>query len=122
MGAEVSKEEEGVEPQRIAELVAGGEAELVDVRTAEEYEAGHAAGARHIPFDELASRSGEINNERSLVLYCRGGGRSASAAQAFVASGRPALSMAGGIERWVERGLPIEPDNGRVVHASGLPD
>ena len=122
MGAYVSEEHEGVEPERVAELVDRGEAELVDVRTPEEYEAGRIAGARHIPFDELASRSAEIDSERDLVLYCRGGGRSASAAEAIVASGRPAQSMAGGIEHWVERGLPIEPIEGNIVHASGLPD
>jgi len=114
-------EEQEVEPQRVAEVVSSGGAELVDVRTPEEHEAGRISMARHIPFDELAARSEEIDRSRPVILFCRGGDRSAAAAQAFAASGWQAHSMAGGLERWVEEGLPIEPENGHVAHPSGLP-
>jgi len=115
-------EEQEIEPARVADLVSSSEAELVDVRTPEEHEAGRIAGARHIPFDELASRSEEIDRSRTVVLFCRGGSRSGAAAQAFAASGWEAHSMTGGIERWVEEGLPIEPEGGQVASPSGLPD
>ena len=111
-----------VAPERVAELVAGGEVELVDVRTAAEYEAGHVAGARHVPFDELAARSQELDRSRTLVLYCRSGGRSGAATQAFSASGWEAQSMAGGLAGWVDRGHPLEPDDGHVADTTGLPD
>jgi rhodanese-related sulfurtransferase len=115
-------EDQDLEPVRVAELVAESDVELVDVRTPEEHEAGRIAGARHIPFDELTRRSEEIDRSRPVVLFCRGGGRSAAAAQAFAASGWRAHSMAGGIERWVEEGLPIEPEDGAVARPGGLPD
>ena len=122
MGTVTVPEEQEIDPTRVAELVASGEAELVDVRTPGEHEAGRIAGARHIPFDELTARSEEIDRSRTVVLFCRGGGRSGAAAQAFAASGWRAHSMAGGLEHWVEQGLPIEPEGGHVARPSGLPE
>jgi rhodanese-related sulfurtransferase/DNA-binding MarR family transcriptional regulator len=57
------------------ELVArmrSGEVVLVDVRPAEEFEAGHIEGARSIPLDELADRLAELPADREIVAYCRG--------------------------------------------------
>ena len=96
-----------------------GDVQFVDVRTAEEREAGRIPDdTAHIPFDELLSRAGEIDRERPVVFYCRSGDRSASAADAFAASGYEATSLAGGIVAWEESGRPIE---GEVGHPSGLP-
>jgi len=122
VGTVTVPEEQEIDPTRVAELAASGEAELVDVRTPNEHEAGRIAGARHIPFDELTARAEEIDRSRPVVLFCRAGGRSGAAAQAFAASGWEAHSMAGGIERWVEQGLPIEPEGGHVARPSGLPE
>ena len=115
-------DQQELEPERVAELVSSGEAELVDVRTDGEYEAGHVAGARHVPFEELTARSAELDSERPLVLYCRSGGRSGAAAQAFNASGWETHTMAGGLLEWAERGLPLEPAEGHVAETTGLPD
>lgn len=94
-------------------------AQLVDVRTQEEREAGRIADdTAHIPFDELAARASELDRERPVVFYCRGGDRSASAADAFAASGFDAASLAGGIVGWEESGRPVE---GEIGHPSGLP-
>ena len=49
-----------------------GEVVLVDVRPAEEFEAGHIRGARSIPLDELEQRIGELPAGREVVAYCRG--------------------------------------------------
>lgn len=111
-----------VEPDRVADLAARGEAQLVDVRTADEYAAGHVTGARHIPFEELTARVAELDRSRPLVLYCRSGERSQAATQAFSASGWEARSMAGGLLEWAERGHPLEPEDGHVKPMSGLPE
>lgn len=96
-----------------------GDVQLVDVRTPEEREAGHIPDdTAHIPFDELQARAGELDRDRPLVFYCRGGDRSASAADAFEASGFDASSLAGGIVAWEEAGRPVE---GEIGHPSGLP-
>ena len=118
----VEDTDQSVAPERVAELMAAGELQLVDVRTAAEYEAGHVAGARHVPFEELTARSEELDRSRPLVLYCRSGARSGAATQAFSASGWEAQSMTGGLVEWVDRGHPLEPGEGHVADTTGLPD
>jgi rhodanese-related sulfurtransferase len=96
-----------------------GETQLIDVRTEEERAAGHIPGdTAHIPFEELLSRAGDVDRGRPVVFYCRSGDRSASAADAFAASGYEATSLAGGIVGWEESGRAIE---GEITQPSGLP-
>ena len=96
-----------------------GETQLIDVRTQEERDAGRIPeDSGHIPFDELHSRAAELDRERPVVFYCRSGDRSASAADAFAASGFTATSLAGGIVGWEESGRAIE---GEIAQPSGLP-
>ena len=96
-----------------------GDVQLIDVRTQEERAAGRIPeDTAHIPFDELQGRAGELDRDRPVVFYCRGGDRSASAADAFEASGFDAASLAGGIVGWRDAGRRIE---GEIGHPSGLP-
>jgi rhodanese-related sulfurtransferase len=92
-------------------------AQLVDVRAAHEWEAGRIAGAAHLPLDELVERSGEINEDHPVVLYCRGGNRSTMAAEALAAAGYDAAKLSEGIVGWEEAGLPLEPDGGYVAES-----
>jgi hydroxyacylglutathione hydrolase len=112
---------EQVAPERVAELVESGEVELVDVRLDEEWEAGRIPAAHHVPLDSLPARGAEIDRSKPVVLYCRSGDRSGGAADALEASGWDVKSMEGGLVAWVERGLPIEPEDGEVASPSGLP-
>jgi rhodanese-related sulfurtransferase len=62
------------------EMVAQGGV-LVDVRSPEEFAAGHLPGAINIPVGEVRARASEIGTrDRPVVTYCRSGGRSARAA------------------------------------------
>lgn len=106
---------ESLAPERVAELHAAGEIELVDVREPYEREAGRVAGSRHIEFAQLSQEAGSIDGDRPLVLYCRMGGRSSVAVQAFKASGYDAHNMEGGLLAWAEKGLPLDPENGSVA-------
>jgi rhodanese-related sulfurtransferase len=108
-----------IPPERVSELQST--VELVDVRTDEEYAAGHIAGARHIPLEQLQEAAAELDRGRRLVLYCRTGDRSGMAAEAFRASGWDAVSMEGGLVAWAEAGLPLEPDGGTVADRKHLP-
>jgi rhodanese-related sulfurtransferase len=117
----VNDAERELAPERVAELHRGGEAQLVDVRRDDEYEAGHVAGATHLSFDRLPSAAAELDQSRPVVFYCRAGDRSASAAQAFAASGWDARSMAGGLQGWADAGLPLEPEDGEVSSGTQLP-
>jgi len=85
---------------------------LVDVRRLEEWAAGHAPDAVHLPIDELAARHGELPIDRPLVLICRSGGRSAVATEALVEAGYEAANVAGGMQAWIDAGLPCVTDDG----------
>jgi rhodanese-related sulfurtransferase len=105
-----------VGPEEARKLLDDG-AQLVDVRADHEWDAGRIAGATHIELGDLGERIGEIERERPVVLYCRGGGRSDMAASALAAEGYEAFVVAGGIEAWVEAGQPIEPEDGYVAES-----
>jgi rhodanese-related sulfurtransferase len=104
---EVSREE-------ARELLAQG-AQLVDVRADHEWEAGRIEGAAHVPLAELAQRADELDRERPVVLYCRGGNRSSMAAEALAEAGFDAVKLGEGIVGWHEEGLPLEPEDGYVA-------
>jgi rhodanese-related sulfurtransferase len=106
---EVSREE-------AQKLVEDG-AQLVDVRADHEWEVGRIAGATHLPLDELAQRAGEIDKERPVVVYCRGGNRSSMAAAALGEAGYDAVKLTEGITGWAEQGLPLEPEGGYVAES-----
>ena len=113
---DVTEREDTVGPERAAEMISSGEAQLVDVRQAYEWDAGRISGATHIPLEELPGRAQEITRDRPVILGCRSGARSAMATAALRASGIDALNLEGGLEAWVEKGLPIEPPDGEVAH------
>lgn len=92
-------------------------AQLIDVRADHEWEAGHIAGATHVPLDELAGRTAEVDPERPVVVYCRGGSRCEMAADALTAAGFDAAKLSEGIVGWAEAGLPLEPDDGYVAES-----
>ena len=104
-----------LQPERVAELLAHGEAELIDVREPYEHDAGRIAGARHIPLERLASEAETIPRDRPVVFQCRLGARSAMATRAFRAAGYDAHNMEGGLSAWVDRGLSLVPEDGFVA-------
>ena len=92
-------------------------AQLVDVRADHEWGAGRIAGATHVPLAELAERTGEIDKDRPVVLYCRGGNRSTMAADALTEAGFDAVKLSEGIVGWSEADLPLEPEGGYVAES-----
>jgi rhodanese-related sulfurtransferase len=104
-----------IDPAEVAKLAEAGEAELIDVRLDYEHEAGHIAGSRHIEMNELTANAGSIPKDRPVVFYCRGGSRSAMAAEAFKQAGYDARNMTGGMVAWKSQGLPLEPEGGEVA-------
>jgi len=90
-------------------------AQLVDVRADHEWEAGHIAGAKHVPLPELPQRTGEIDQDRPVVVYCRGGNRSSMATAALNDAGYDAVKLSEGIVGWDGEDLPLEPEGGYVA-------
>ena len=66
---------------------------LLDVRTPGEGAGGHLDGALNIPVDALASRVGELPADKTIVVYCRSGRRSAIAADLLTAEGRKVIDI-----------------------------
>lgn len=71
---------------------------LVDVRTPEEFAAGHLPGAINIPHDEIVSGLAELKTPKTteIVLYCQSGGRSGVATSSLGKAGFTSASNAGG--------------------------
>jgi len=90
-------------------------AQLIDVRADHEWEVGRIAGASHVPLPELPQRLGEIDKDRPVVVYCRGGNRSSMATEALTNAGYDAVKLSDGIVGWSEDDLPLEPEAGYVA-------
>ncbi len=95
-----------------AALVESG-AILLDVREPNEWQAGHAPKARHIPLAQLNRRVNELPPARPIVTVCRSGARSARAAAFLAGQGRQVSNLAGGMHAWVRADLPVVAKGGR---------
>lgn len=85
---------------------------LLDVREDDEWVAGYAPGARHIPLGELSARSAEIPQDEAVYVICRSGHRSARATAALANAGWEAINVAGGMQDWAAAGRPMATDSG----------
>jgi len=84
---------------------------ILDVRRDDEFDAGHIAGAIHIPYDELPARAAEIGADPGapILVYCRSGRRAGIAETALAEAGYTNLmDLEGHINGWTESGLPLE--------------
>lgn len=72
----------------------------IDVRTAEEFGAGHVAGAANIPYEEIADRIDEVTSDKdaTIYLYCRSGRRSGIALEALQEAGYNNAVNIGGLD------------------------
>jgi phage shock protein E len=94
-----------VSPQDLAARVESEDPGLVilDVRTEEEFAAGHVPGARNVPHDQLQARLSELAllKDKEVVLYCRSGRRSHLAAQTLREAGfKRLLQLEGDYPGW----------------------
>lgn len=85
---------------------------LVDVREPDEWRAGHAPQARHIPMGDLADQAGHLPDGVPLLLICRSGNRSGKAADMLAAMERDAANVDGGMQAWAAAGLPVVAEDG----------
>ncbi|HEY0949467.1 rhodanese-like domain-containing protein [Nocardioides sp.] len=97
------------EPSRVQEAVAGG-AELIDVRTPEEFAAGHLRGAVNIDLSapDFDERIGALDKTGSYVVYCASGNRAGTAIDMMSRQGFDDLVNGGGFEDLAASGLPAE--------------
>lgn len=88
------------------------DAALLDVREDEEWEAGHAPGAVHLPLGQLPDRLGDVPRDEPLYVMCRAGGRSARAAGFLRETGFDAVNVDGGMQAWAAAGKDMVSESG----------
>ena len=83
---------------------------LLDVRENDEWAAGHAPGAVHVPMGQVAQRLDELTTvfpDRSVHVVCRSGGRSARVTAYLKQAGWAAVNVDGGMRAWAAAGRPM---------------
>jgi rhodanese-related sulfurtransferase len=83
------------------------DAVLLDVREDDEWTAGHAPAARHVPMSQLTGRLDEVPAADPLYVICRSGSRSARVVAFLSQQGVPAVNVAGGMQSWAAAGRPL---------------
>lgn len=97
-------------PANIAGEIAHQQAILLDVRTAEEYAAGHAPNATLIPYDSIAQQISGIapDKNQKIYVYCRSGRRSGIAVETLKNMGYNQVTDLGGLGRLEQYGLTVQ--------------
>lgn len=108
--SEASPEAPGIAPSELSARRASGTAPVViDVRTPEEYAAGHIPEALNIPFDQVAKRISEVDAPHGVALYCMVGPRARLGEAALLGAGYTSvLVLEGGLAAWQAAGFPVE--------------
>ncbi|HEY8532397.1 MAG TPA: rhodanese-like domain-containing protein [Micromonospora sp.] len=89
------------------------DAYLLDVREHDEWTAGHAPGAHHLPMTELPARLAEVPTEGDVVVVCRSGGRSARVVAYLIQNGWDNVRhLDGGMQSWFAAGRPLVSEDG----------
>ena len=107
--AEAKRQISEISPTEARKQVDGGEAVLIDVREAGDWQQGHAQGAKHLSRGviELEIEEEIPDPNTPIICYCGGGSRSALVAESLQKMGYENVrSMAGGLRAWTEAGLP----------------
>ena len=90
------------------------DAYLLDVREPDEWEAGHAPGAHHLPMMQVPARMAEIPADRDVVVVCRSGGRSGQVVSYLTGNGWDNVrNLDGGMQSWAAAGRDVVTENGQ---------
>lgn len=92
---------ENISPSEANEMVEKGEAYVLDVRNQTEFDEGHIDNAQHIMVGTLKNRIDEVDTDKTVIVQCQAGARSAIAASVLKANGIDNLvNMTGGYSKW----------------------
>jgi rhodanese-related sulfurtransferase len=90
-----------VSTEEAKELIDNQEVVVLDVRTTEEFQAGHIPNATLLPLQELEQRLSELIKDESYLVVCRSGNRSAQASEILTNNGfKNIYNMTGGMGSW----------------------
>jgi|SRR5579875_1312731 len=85
---------------------------LLDVREPDEWAAGHAPDALHVPLGDIPARLDELPGDRDVVVVCHAGGRSLRATAWLNQNGYPCRNLVGGMVAYAAAGRPLTSDTG----------
>lgn len=88
------------------------DAVMIDVREQDEWDAGHAPGAIHLPLSTLPARVGEVPRDGQVDIMCKAGGRSARAVMFLREQGVDARNVDGGMLAWQAAGKQMVSEHG----------
>lgn len=109
VNAAAQNEIKQISAQQAQAAVKSGKAQFIDVRTAEEYAAGHAPQALNMPLDTLENDSAKLDKTKPIYVICQTGRRSQKGAEILQKSGFANIyNISGGTSEWIKAGLPIE--------------
>jgi len=100
-----------VDAAKFSKAIAAPDAQILDVRTASEYQSGHIANALQANWldpREFKNRTQYLDKSKTIYIYCQSGGRSASAQTALIQAGFNVVNLEGGISNWRMQDMPIE--------------
>jgi NADPH-dependent 2,4-dienoyl-CoA reductase/sulfur reductase-like enzyme/rhodanese-related sulfurtransferase len=89
-----------IDYRSLASITAGEQPFLLDVRTADEFAAGHIPGATNIPIDDLRSRLAEVPKGREIVAYCQVGQRGYLATRILLQHDYRVRNLSGGYKTY----------------------
>lgn len=108
---EVADKDKPIKVEQAEEKIKAGD-QLLDVRTKEEWDEGHLKGAKLVTLSEegfAEKAKAVLDPKKPVVIYCRSGNRSATAAKLLRDAGfTKVFDMAGGIFTWQRNGKPVE--------------
>lgn len=99
-----------VDPSTAHQMVEAATVTLIDVREDDEWAAGHAPRAVHVPLGDLDPSA--HTDTSPLIVVCRSGGRSSKAAAKLATAGLPVHNLAGGMKAWQDAGHPVIREDG----------
>jgi rhodanese-related sulfurtransferase len=87
---------------------------LLDVREPDEWAAGHAPGAHHVPMMEVPARMAEVPADAEVVVVCRSGGRSGQVTSYLMGNGWDNVrNLDGGMQAWSAAGRDMVSEDGQ---------
>jgi rhodanese-related sulfurtransferase len=90
---------------------------LLDVREPDEWAAGHAPDAHHLPMMEIPVRMAEVPADEDVVVVCRSGARSAQVVSYLIGHGWDNVrNLDGGMQSWAAQGRAVVSENGQPAH------
>ena len=101
----------GLSPTQAVLLINREKANVVDVRSAEEFASGHLIGAKHVAVENISSELNKTvpDKKRPLILVCASGMRSQKAQRIALQMGYEQVhSLGGGLKNWQDANLPLE--------------